>query len=99
MVEYALEILLLVFVAWLIWMLFQPRYVFEIRVRRGRPEVKKGKVTAAYLAEVAAVCRDSSVSGGWIGGVQQGKRVALRFSRNFPAGAQQRLRNGWALAG
>jgi Protein of unknown function (DUF3634) len=97
MVEYLLEILLLAFVGWVVWMLLQPRYVFEIRVQGRQPVVRKGKVTAAFLAEVAAVCRESGVASGWVGGVQQGKRVALRFSRHFPPGAQQRLRNGWVL--
>ena len=97
MAEILLDILLLAFVGWVVWMLVQPRYVVEIRVRGGRPEVRKGKVTAAFLAEVAAICRESGVSSGWVGGVRQGKRVALRFSRHFPPGAQQRLRNEWML--
>ncbi|HEV3145657.1 MAG TPA: DUF3634 family protein [Gemmataceae bacterium] len=97
--QWILQALLIVFVGCVVWVLLQPRYVFEIRVREGKPVVRKGKVTAAFLAEVAAVCRECSVSAGWVGGVMQGKRVALRFSRQFPPGAQQRLRNEWALAG
>jgi hypothetical protein len=97
MVEYLLEILLLAFVGWVFWMLIQARYVLVIRVRGGRPVVQKGKVTAAFLAEVADICRESGVASGWVGGVRQGKRVALRFSRHFPPGVQQRLRNEWML--
>ncbi|HLW66526.1 MAG TPA: DUF3634 family protein [Gemmataceae bacterium] len=98
MAELLLEIVLIGFAGWVVWMLLQPRYVFEIRLQQGKPLVRKGKVTAAFLAEVAAICRDDHVSAGWIGGVMRGKRVALRFSRHFPPGAQQRLRNEWMLA-
>jgi hypothetical protein len=81
------------------WVLLRPRYVFEIRVRDGRPVVRRGKVTAAFLGTVAAVCRESGVARGWIGGVPDGPRVRLRFSRHFPPGPRQRLRNEWHLAG
>ena len=97
--EWVIEALLIGVTAWLIWFVLQPRYVFEIRVEGGEPFVRKGKVTAAFLGEVAAVCRETGVSGGWVGGVLHGKRVLLRFSRHFPPGARQRLRNEWALVG
>ena len=32
---------------------------------------------------------------GWIGGVRQGKAIALRFSSSIPQACQQRLRNAW----
>jgi hypothetical protein len=99
MVELLVEILFLCLVGGIVWMLLQPRYVFEIRVQNGKPVVRKGKVTAAFLAEVAAICRECGVSRGWVGGVMQGKRIALRFSHHFPRSAQQRLRNEWMLAG
>jgi len=84
-------------VAWAIWSVIQPRYLFEIRVDEGQPRVRKGKVTAAFLKRVRAVCQESSVSHGWIRGLRLGRRVALRFSRHFPPGPQQQLRNEWQV--
>ena len=98
MTEWLVKILVLGVAVWIGWSLLQTRYVFEIRVRSGQPHVRRGKVTAAFLGRVTAVCRDSGVAWGWVGGVQRGRRVALRFSRHFPPGAQQRLRNEWMLA-
>jgi len=96
--DWVVNALVIGFAIWVIWSLLQPRYVFEIRVEGGQPYVRKGKVTKAFLARVVEVCKESGVPRGWIGGVLQGQRVALRFSRHFPPGPQQRLRNEWPLA-
>jgi hypothetical protein len=97
--EWLVKALVIGLAAWLIWSLLRPRYVFEIRIDHGQPSVRKGRVTRAFLSRVAAVCQESGVERGWIRGVRQGRRVALRFSGRFPTGPQQRLRNEWALAG
>ena|SRR5262245_59550644 len=97
--EWVIKALAIGFVAWMIWAVVQPRYVFKIHVEGGRPHVRKGKVTTAFLGLVAEVCRESGVARGWIGGVPHGRRIALRFSRHFPPGPQQRLRNEWQLSG
>jgi Protein of unknown function (DUF3634) len=96
--EWLVKVLLIGFAAWVIWALSQPQYVFEIRINRGQPFIRKGKVTNAFLDRVAAVCHECGVVRGWIGGVRQGRRIALRFSRKFPPGSKQRLRNEWTLA-
>jgi len=96
--DWVVKVLVIGFAAWVIWSILQPRYVFVIRVEGGRPYVRKGKVTTAFLGRVVAVCRESGVIRGWIGGVLQGRRIALRFSRHFPPGPRQRLRNEWPLA-
>jgi hypothetical protein len=95
-VEWILKALVIGFFAWAAWSLLQPRYLFEIRIRGGQARVSKGKVTQAFLGRVAEACRDSGVDRGWLGGVQQGRRTVLRFSRHFSPGLQQRLRNEWA---
>jgi hypothetical protein len=96
--EWIVKVLVIGLAFWLIWSFLQPRYVFWIRIHRGHPSVRKGKVTSLFLSRVASVCQESGVMRGWIGGVRQGRRVALRFSRHIPPGSQQRLRNEWALA-
>jgi hypothetical protein len=96
--EWVVKALVIGFGAWVIWKLLQPQYVFEIRINRGQPSIRKGKVTTTFLGQVAAVCQECGVVQGWIAGVRQGPRIALRFSRTFPSGPQQRLRNEWALA-
>ncbi len=97
--EWVVKVVLLGVAAWVAWSLFQPRYVFEIHVRDGRPSLRRGRVTNAFLGRVALVCQECGVARGWIGGVPRGRRVGLRFSRHFPPGLRQRLRNEWLAAG
>jgi hypothetical protein len=99
MADWALKILVVAFVGWVIWSILQPRFAFEIRIEDGRARLRKGKVTQAFVDSVAEICRDAGVGRGWIGGVLNGRRTALRFSREFPPGVRQRLRNEWQAAG
>jgi hypothetical protein len=98
MVEWLVRILVIVFVVWMFWSFVQTQYVFLIHINRGQPSIRKGRVTRAFLGRVAVVCQEGGVARGWIGGVRRGRRIALRFSRQFPPGPQQRLRNEWVLA-
>src|ERR1700676_4753484 len=61
------------------------RYRFIVRLRSGSPRLLKGKVTAAFLDDLASICRDAGIRRGWLGGVGRGKRVTLSFSWHFPA--------------
>jgi Protein of unknown function (DUF3634) len=89
------QILVLAVGGWIIWTLIQPRLVFKIRIGKRGPRLAKGKVTPAFLVRVAEACRENDLSRGWVGGVPNGKRIALRFSHQFPPGLRQRLRNEW----
>ena len=71
------------------------RYHFMVMIDRGKPRVTKGRVHAVFLDNIRAVCEEDGIASGWIGGVRQGKSIALRFSSNIPHGCQQRLRNIW----
>jgi hypothetical protein len=53
--DWIFKALLIGFAAWVIWSVLRPRYVFEIRIQGGRPHVRKGKVTGAFLGRVEAV--------------------------------------------
>jgi hypothetical protein len=97
--EWVIKLLVIGFAGWVIWSLLQPRYVFLIGVGPGQARIRRGKVTPAFLAQITLLCQENGVAQGWIGGVQRGRRVALRFSRRFPPGLQQRLRNEWTLVG
>jgi hypothetical protein len=99
MSEWLIKALVIGVAAWVVWSILQCRYVFEIRITGGQPRLRRGKVTSAFLGRVAEACQTGGVTRGWIGGVQRGRRTALRFSRNFPPGLQQRLRNEWQAAG
>ena len=90
--------LIIGFFAWVIWGIMHPPYAFLIRIDHGQPLLRKGRVTREFLKRVAVVCQEDGVARGWIGGVRQEQRIALRFSRQFPSGPQQRLRNDWVLA-
>jgi hypothetical protein len=99
MAEWIFKILVVGFFGWMIWSLLQLRYTFKIRIAKGEAHIQRGKVTRAFLGRVSDACQENGVSGGWIGGVSQGKRTALRFSRQFSPGLQQRLRNEWQASG
>lgn len=99
MSDWVVKLLVIGFATWVIWAIVNQRYVFEISVESGQPRIRRGKVTRAFLDRVAEVCQDCGVARGWIGGVLNGRRVSLRFSRHFPPGSQQRLRNEWQAAG
>jgi hypothetical protein len=95
--EWLVKTRMIGFILWVLWSFVQPRYIFVIRISRGRPSIRRGRVTREFLVRVANVCQEEGVFRGWIGGVQQGRRISLRFSRQFPTGPQQRLRNDWGL--
>jgi hypothetical protein len=97
MAELAMKVLVVCFFTWIGWSILQPRYVFVIHIKGGQPCVQRGKVTRVFLGLLTEACRDGGVTEGWVGGVQQGQRTALRFSRQVPAGLQQRLRNQWHM--
>jgi hypothetical protein len=80
-----------------VWYMFQPRYVFVVRIKGADLSVTKGKVTAAFLQEIGSVCKEHELQSGWIGGVNRGRNIALAFSRGIPPPCQQRLRNLWLL--
>src|SRR5437899_2932928 len=97
--ELLIKALLVGFVAWLVYHLLRPRYAFEIRIKAGQPTVRAGKVTPAFLDSVADACRAGGVTRGWLGGIRYRTRTLLRFSRDFPPGVRQRLRNEWFTTG
>jgi hypothetical protein len=99
MAELVLKALVVCFFAWVGWSILQPRYLFVIHIKGGQPCVQRGRVTKAFLGLLTEVCQDGGVTEGWVGGVQQGRRTALRFSHHVPAGLQQRLRNQWHMTG
>ena len=92
---------LLVFAALVaaVWCAATHRSAFVVRIVDGRPEAVRGKVTSAFLGEIADVCRRHAVASGTIRGVVRQGRIALSFSRGFPAGCQQQLRNVWTAQG
>ena len=92
-------ILLVVGLGVAFWRLAKPPAAFVVRIRGGRPKATYGKVTDAFLAEVAELCRELNISSGEIRGVARGRRLRLWFSREIPGGCRQRLRNWWVMSG
>lgn len=73
--------------------------VFVIRVRNRVPFLMKGKVSQAFVTELADVLQRHEVRGGSIYGVRRRGAVLLDFSRGIPPTARQALRNVWAMHG
>jgi hypothetical protein len=82
-----------------VWFAARPPAVFIIRIRNGKPQVRKGKVTDALLRFVAEICQEFGLQKGEIRGVVRGLRISLWFSSNIAPAARQRMRNWWALSG
>ncbi len=80
-----------------VWLLLRPRFDFVVALTRDGPRMKKGKITAGQLAEIASVCGEFQITRGWIGVVRQKKSARLSFSRNLPPEFCQRVRNLWQL--
>jgi hypothetical protein len=96
--DYLPQILVGAFLVLAAWLLLKPRYDFTIRIVNGQPEVRSGKVAAAFLSDLEDVCRDQGILHGNIHGVRKGQRVSLTFTGGIPKHCQQQLRNAWAFA-
>lgn len=77
------------------WLLANANYLFWVRIRNGVPTVAHGKVSRPFLQDLADVLGEFPIERGWVGGVRQGMRVKLEFSRSIPEPCRQRLRNLW----
>jgi hypothetical protein len=87
-------------VIWGLWRAGRPPLLFTVRVRGGEPSPTAGKVTLVFLRQVREVAAEYGVLAGRVHGeVRRGGRVGLGFSVEFPAAAQQKLRNWWATFG
>jgi len=92
-------LLLLLAVIAVVWLTVRPLAVFVVRIQRKVPQATQGKVTAAFLGEIAELCRQHGVDTGEVRGVACGRRISLWFSGGVPASFRQQLRNWWALSG
>jgi hypothetical protein len=92
-------LLLIAVIGGAVWWATQPRSTFIVRLVEGKPHMTRGKVTAAFLAEVRDVCRRHAISSGTIRGVVRHGRIGLAFSGGFPRECQQQLRNVWNAGG
>jgi len=81
------------------WQVSARRRVFVIRVRNRVPFLTTGKVSQAFVVELADVLQRHGVRGGSIYGVRRRGAVMLGFSRDIPQAARQALRNVWAMHG
>jgi hypothetical protein len=89
------QLLVVAVVAGGAWVALAPKLVFRIRVVKGTLRITQGKLTPDFQQQVREVLQQWSISRGWIGGVQRGRRVTLVFSHNVPSGCRQQLRNLW----
>jgi len=71
--------------------------VFVIRVRNRVPFLTRGKVSQAFVTELAEVLQTHGVRRGSIYGVRRRGSVLLDFSRGIPPAVRQALRNVWSM--
>lgn len=73
--------------------------VFVVKLNRGEAVAVSGKVTPAFLRQVCEIAALNGVARGRVAGLAAGPRIRLEFSRHFPAGSRQQLRNWWGIHG
>jgi hypothetical protein len=98
-VEILVNLLVVALVAWMVWVMLQPRCAFVVKVKDGQARTTRGVVTPAFLEQVREVCTRHGVQRGMVRGIIRGHRISLGFDRGIPPGGQQQLRNWWALSG
>jgi hypothetical protein len=91
-----LRLALLAFVLWVVWYVVQPKSVFVIGVVDGNLLVLRGVVPGPMLTEIGRVCHQHRLPKGRIRGIKPfSGPIKLVFSRDFPPGVQQQVRNAW----
>ncbi len=78
-------------------MYFRPGTVFVIRVREGKVQVVRGKVSRSFVADCERLAGEGRLCEGVIRGVIRGDGVSLSFSRTISPGIRQQLLNIWQL--
>ena len=84
---------LLVAIALIWWLMKLGRgALFEIRLAPGKVQVKRGKVSPAFIEQARQILRHETVRGRILG-QRYGDGVKLVFSRSIPEPVAQRFRN------
>jgi hypothetical protein len=96
--DITLKLLAIAVVMYLIWLVMTPKPAFAIRITSDGIRTQ-GKVPAAFLADVRAICADARLYHGTIKGIGTGKRTSLVISRDVPPNLRQRFRNVWNFPG
>ena len=89
---------LLVAIALIWWLMKLGRgALFEIRLAPGKVQVKRGKVSPAFIEQARQILRHETVRGRILG-QRDGDGVKLVFSRSIPEPVAQRFRNIFPMA-
>jgi len=86
-------------VIWGLWRASRGQHIFVVRLVDGEPRSVTGTVTRAFLAQVREIAAQNDVKRGRISGSVYGMGIRLEFSRDFPEGSRQQLRNWWGIHG
>ena len=80
-----------------IWAWRSRNVLFRIDWRQRQARLTRGRLTARLVDSFGRTLADANAPDGWIEGIQERRRVRLRFSRRLPDGVRQQLRNLWEL--
>ena len=76
--------------------LFKP-VLFEVRIKDGKAELIRGKITQAFVKECGEICRQEDLEAIVVYGVNSDYGVRLEFSANTPVSTRQKFRNIWEI--
>lgn len=94
----------MVFVAKLILALFigvvliislRPKPDISIKIKNGKPKVKRGNVSRLFLQDCERICTDFNIQKGKITGKKKSDIVSLKFSGGIEKKYHQQFRNAW----
>ena len=74
-----------------------PKPAFVIVIKAGRPRVKRGKVSKAFVEDCRKLCSEAGISDGIIKGKRKSGRITLWFSQHIPKVNHQQFRNAWNI--
>jgi hypothetical protein len=86
-------------IGWGLYSACRSRPLFVVRISEGAPRAVRGRVTRAFLQDIAEIATRHRVRRGEIRGLAAGRRINLEFSSGIPGPCRQQIRNLWGVCG
>lgn len=84
---------------WAMWQASRPHSLFTVRLNQDQPAAIVGTVTPAFLERLREVAANHDLLRAEVSGYTIDQQIRLQFSKEFPVGARQQMRNWWVIHG
>ena len=89
------KLILALFVGVVLIISLLPKPDILIKIKNGKPKVKRGNVSRLFLQDCERICTDCNIQKGKIVGKKKSRIISLKFSGGIPKKYHQQLRNAW----